>query len=463
MNPQDDIITAIITPRGESGISVIRVCGKGTLAFVDKRFRGKTSLALAPTHTAHFGHFVGLSNDIIDEVITTVFRSPHSYTTDDTVEISCHGGFYISQKIIEILLASGARAAEPGEFTKRAFLNGRIDLSQAEAVADLIHSRSESAHKISIAQLEGRLSNKIIDIRNKIMDISSLLEIELDFSEEGLGSVDKSKITQYIKIIHNLLSIMVDSYRQGKMLREGVRVTLAGKPNVGKSSIFNSLLSYNRAIVSTQPGTTRDFIEESISINGVLFDITDTAGIRDGGDQVEIEGILRGDKKIKDSDIVLFILNANEKVTNEDNQVFYKLTQFEDVRDRIILVLNKTDLCKKIPKVHLGKHVLNQVAVSAKTGSGISELRRILHETAIKGTTLSSENSVIITNERHKASLENSLTYVSIALKDLKDEKSNEFIASSLRISTEFLSEIIGKVTSEEVLNNIFSKFCIGK
>jgi len=462
MNSPDDVIAALATPVGEGGIAVIRVSGKNAIGIAGKSFSGKVSLDQSPSHTAHYGLFFDEKRKKIDEVIIIVFRHPHSYTGENTVEISCHGGSYIVKKIIERLIDSGARQAEPGEFTKRAFLNGRIDLTQAEAVADLIHASSEYAHHISISQLEGRLSHKVQLLKEKLVDVCSLLEVGLDFVEEEIGYINSEKVEIEIQLIKNQINEMMDSYETGRLTKEGVRVVILGEPNVGKSSIFNCLIDNYRAIVTPVEGTTRDSIEEYISIEGVTFNIIDTAGIRNSEDIVEIEGIKRTYGEIKKSDIAILVKDC----TNLNMQQFVE-KNIEGVlpkNSKIIIVLNKFDLIGfdkwKIKDQLFGD---NQVIFSAKTRFGIKYLKKKLFEISKIKDFPEGAESVILTNLRHFNCLKEADGYINSAIKSMANKVSNEFVISDLRITIEKLESIIGVVTDDEILNNIFSNFCIGK
>ena len=461
MNPLDEVIVAIATPIGEGGISVVRLSGEGAIAVADQRFQGRNRLVSVSTHTAHFGCFVDGKGDIIDEVVATVFRAPHSYTSQDIVEISCHGGILVTRKILESVLDSGARIAEPGEFTKRAFLNGRIDLSQAEAVADIISSRSEAAHKSSLSQLRGRLSGKITEMREQLLNICSLMELELDFAEEGIEFTDKSKISDELNVIIHQIEALIGSYKFGKVYREWVRVVLAGRPNVGKSSILNTLLNENRAIVTEIPGTTRDVIQESLTIGGLLFSVTDTAGIRDSADLIELEGVKRTHQEIERSQIVLFIIEPNKNNYADDLALMSRVPGKS--RQRVILVVNKMDLCAnenfELP------HEFNsypRACISAKTGYGLQSLEKLLVDSAV-GSERSPDQSIVVTNARHVQDLQQAMLALANARNELDKGTSNEFVSTHLRAALDSLGEIIGIVTTDDVLNNIFSKFCIGK
>lgn len=461
----DDAIAAIATPIGVGGISVIRVSGKDSFGIADRGFRGRVELSLAPSHTAHFGKFVDAHEEVIDEVVATIFRSPNSYTSDDTVEISCHGGVFVTRKILELLLEYGARMAQPGEFTKRAFLNGKIDLTQAEAIADLIHSGSEISRKTSLQQLEGRLSLKINELREILIRMCGLLELELDFSEEGLEFVDKFNIIKELDILNQYLQTLIESYVIGKIYREGVKVVLAGKPNVGKSSLLNLLLNENRAIVTEVPGTTRDVIEENITLGGILFRLVDTAGIRDSKDLVEKEGIRRSESQVEDADIVLFIVDPEQGYDTSDKAILSALGKDAGRKRGLIVVENKIDLGIPINSTDISYLTNNYkyVRVSAKTGEGLNELRKQLVEMTLKGSYSLSDRSVIITNSRHKQSLSLAVESLRLALAGLEENRSNDLIAIDLRGALAHLGEITGAITTEDVLNGIFSKFCIGK
>lgn len=463
MTPQDDIIAAIVTPIGEGGLSVLRVSGPGAVELSNARFRGKSSLISSATHKAHFGYFVDGSGVVIDEVVATVFKAPHSYTAQDTVELSCHGGIYISRKILESLLQCGARPAEPGEFTKRAFLNGRIDLSQAEAVADLIRCRSEDAHRVSLMQLQGKLSGTINELRGRLLNLCSLLELELDFAEEGLQITDKHRINNNLSVILEEISELINSYKYGKVYREGVRVALVGKPNVGKSSILNALLREDRAIVTEVPGTTRDAIQESITINGVLFVVTDTAGLRQSEDRVEKEGMLRTEREIGEAGIIVYVVEAGAE-TDDESSLIKRMGEANRDDQKLLVAVNKIDLTNHRPtRLAPGGHSWPVTCISAKTGEGLEELKLSLISLALNGNSSGIERSVMVTNERHKNSLLKAKERLLEAQSDLCEGKSNEFIALRLRLATDSLGEIIGLVTSEDILNNIFANFCIGK
>ncbi len=464
MNPLDDVIVAIATPIGEGGISIIRISGKNAISIADKGFRGKHPLTSVATHTAHFGGFIDPDGIAIDEVIATVFLEPHSYTAENSVEISCHGGMFVTRKILDSVVAYGARLAEPGEFTKRAFLNGRIDLSQAEAVADLIHARSEISHRTSLQQLEGRLSIRVAELRQRLLDVCGLLELELDFAEEGLEFTDKNKIRVEIESVIEYLNQLVDSYKFGRVYREGFKVVLAGKPNVGKSSILNTLLNENRAIVTEIPGTTRDVIEENVLIDGMLFRIVDTAGLRKGENLIENEGIRRTESQLHTSDLIVFVLDASAGYRATDQSILDQL--LKEVRHPNLLIAeNKIDLLEDVAILDIPDELrkFDVLRISAKTGAGFGELKSKLAQIALGGSGSGVERSLVITSSRHRDSFQKAAMSLSVALESLRTSQSNEFITVDLRAAMGTLGEIIGVVTTDDILDNIFSKFCIGK
>ena len=465
MNPLDDVITAIATPIGEGGISVIRVSGEGAIEEVNRIFRGKLPLTSASTHTAHFGHIVDQRGVMVDEVIATVFREPHSYTAENCVEISCHGGMYVTRKVLETVLEVGARLAEPGEFTKRAFLNGRIDLAQAEAVADLIRSRSEVSRRVFLSQLEGKLSTNISVLRGKLVDLCSLMELELDFTEEGLEFVSRTRILVMLDASLAHLEELIKSYSAGRVYREGVKVVLAGRPNVGKSSILNALLNEERAIVTEVPGTTRDVIEENLVINGMLFVLKDTAGLRESTNRVEMEGISRTANEIKKSNIVILVLDATDpNLPGTDLDLVHSSQNSDGYERQVIVALNKVDMINpKDVKIASGLSYTEKCYVSAKTGYGLGDLKAGLVRLAVQIDGHDAERGVMLTSARQRNCISLARDCLMKARDDLVAAKSNEWIAAHLREALGSLGELIGVVTTEDILDNIFSKFCIGK
>jgi tRNA modification GTPase len=446
---KEDTIAAVITPSGTGAVSVIRISGNETFAITDSIFKGKSLISEAKSHTIHYGKIQKESEEI-DDVLVSVFRSPNSYTGEDVVEISFHGSPYISRRIMEFLLAEGARNAEPGEFTKRAFLNNKIDLAQAEAVADLIASRTETSHKGARNQLDGLLSSKVEKLREELMNLASFVEIELDFAEEDIEFVQKDQLLKRIKNINEEIENLLKSYNFGRVLKDGVNVALVGAPNVGKSSLMNYILKESRAIVSKIPGTTRDVIREEVSINGVLFKLFDTAGIRVSEDEIEKEGVLRSKEAVKNADLILFIgdteLGFSSEIQSELDSINGK---------NVIKVLNKIDLQNKVSEI-------SDVQISALTGKGINELFDKMISSVFCTETYS-EQDIVISNTRHHICLKNTKSALDEAFQSVEKKMSGEFIATDIRSAIDQLSEIVGKISSEDVLNNIFSKFCIGK
>lgn len=453
-------IAAISTPIGEGGISVIRISGEDAFSttekifFKDKEKKRKTDISKLDSHTIHFGYIFDKEDLIIDEVLISIFKTPNSYTGEDVIEISSHGGSFISQKILNLLLSNGLRHAEPGEFTKRAFLNGRKDLSQAEAVADLIKAKTDSAHASSIKQLEGSLSEFVTKTRQEIINITSLVELELDFAEEGLEFVKKEEVKSKIENLNLKLENIIASYIKGKVIRDGVNLVIAGRPNSGKSSLFNYLLKTNRAIVSSIAGTTRDYIEESIIINGILFNMIDTAGLRHSKDEIESEGIRRSHKKIADADLIIYLIDSSESIEDIKKDVRNFHEEF-DIK-KSILAYSKSDLAKnEIEKVELKISLLNDESIEKMK-------KELLHKISGAAVTISS-GDIILTNLRHRHCLENVVISLNNAVKTINEGMSGEFISVDLRNALKDLGEITGEVTNDEILNNIFRNFCIGK
>ncbi len=447
----EDTIAALATPAGVGAISVIRVSGPESISAVDSIFKGSSKLSDSESHKIHYGKIFSQSSDIVDDVLISVFRTPNSYTGEDSVEISSHGSSLVVQKIIAELLNKNVRLAEAGEFTRRAFLNGKLDLAQAEAVVDVINSRTEASLRGARNQLDGVLSKKVDSLRESLVNSSSLIELELDFAEEDLEFVSLVEVTKKLDEIISEIDILMKSYSFGKVIRDGVNVAIVGKPNVGKSSLLNFILKESRAIVSEIPGTTRDVIREDVSIDGILYRLFDTAGIRLTEDTIEKEGVLRSQNAVKESDVVIFINDATEEFSLNLYNELLKLTS----EDRIIVAANKCDL-ESDPKFN------SEVNISAKTGEGIEKLFLVMKQKAI-GSENYSERSAIVTNLRHFDALQKAKNHLDNAKASISNKMSGEFIAVDLRNAESSLGEIIGKVTTDDILNNIFAKFCIGK
>jgi tRNA modification GTPase len=463
MKTISDTIAAIATPPGEGGIAVIRVSGKNAINVVGPLFSGKNSIQDALPRTAMLGAIADAEGEVLDSVIITVFIAPHSYTGETVVEVSCHGGFYISRRVLDAIIANGARHALPGEFTERAFLNGKIDLSQAEAVAELIHARSESARKASREQLHGRLGNRVRSLRQELLELCALLELELDFSEEDIELAGRREVAARLGRTITAIEEMSRSFISGKLIREGVRTVLAGRPNTGKSSLLNILLRENRSIVSEIPGTTRDVIEESVSIEGVLFRLADTAGLRKTADEVEREGIRRTESQLDNADLILYLLDTSKSPDFEDISFLNLFLNSSDKNGtKAILVLNKSDIC--IPDWSIGREWkgVSSTAISCKSHQGIDELKRQMLQ-AILPVYDSSSTSPMILSGRHRTALDDASRALHLAEESIVRGMSYEFAAVDMHQAMNSLGEIIGLTTSDDILQTIFSQFCIGK
>jgi tRNA modification GTPase len=446
----EDTIAAVATPPGIGALSIIRISGPDSVLIADQIFTGKKLLKEADSHTLHYGKIVDV-DDIIDDVVVSVFRRPNSYTGEESIEITSHGNPFIQAKILELLVKGGARLADPGEFTRRAYLNNRMDLAQAEAVADLISSSSQASLRGARNQLDGLLSSKVKDLRDSLVNTSSLIELELDFAEEDIELVNKDEITLKIAAIMKEVDGLLKTFTFGRFIREGINTAIVGKPNTGKSSLLNYLLKESRAIVSSTPGTTRDIIREDLIVDGLLFRLFDTAGIRSSEDEIEIEGVLRSRNAVKNADLVIFMYDSLEEYPEELYQEILTLHK----KKEILLVLNKIDLSKN-------SKVKPDAQISAKTGEGIDDLLQTMRRRAFLNSNYT-EKSIIVTNIRHKECLERAQSYLNDAHNSARENLSGEFIASDMRNAVESLSEIIGEVTTNDILNNIFMNFCIGK
>lgn len=450
MNNYEDTIIALATPAGYGAISVIRLSGKDSIHTVNNYFVGKRPLYEVQSHSVHYGKLVTPNSEVIDDVLVTVFRAPNSYTGEDSVEISIHGNPLITTKVIELFMHAGIRNAEPGEFTRRAYLNGRIDLAQAEAVAELISARSDTSLRGARNQLDGLLSQKVTQLRDSLIKTSSLVELELDFAEEDIEFVDRTSLVSMINDILTELESLIASYSFGKTVREGINVALVGAPNVGKSSLLNYFLKEYRAIVSDIPGTTRDVLREELTIDGILYKLYDTAGIRDTDDVIETEGVKRSKETVINSDLVVFLNDATEQFNTELYAELCSLTP----QERIISVFNKCDKTEN--------RTSDNIYISAKTGEGINTLFQVLREKML-GVNTYTEKTAIVTNARHHVALTKARENLTNSLLAIGNNFTGEYIATDLRAASESLAEIIGEVSSDDVLNSIFSSFCIGK
>ncbi|MBN1053653.1 MULTISPECIES: tRNA uridine-5-carboxymethylaminomethyl(34) synthesis GTPase MnmE [Clostridium] len=452
-----DTICGIATPIGEGGVSIIRISGSKALDIISKIFVGKNNIDLKQmkTYTMRYGHIIELeSKDVIDEVIISYMKGPHSYTTEDIIEINCHGGVISTNSVMNQVIKAGARVAEPGEFTKRAFLNGRIDLSQAEAVIDIIKAKTDLSMKSALMQSGGALSKQIKEIRQYLLNTLALIEYGVDFTEddEDIDDTLVLRVKDGIKTTILKVKELLKGADEGKIIRDGLNVVIIGKPNVGKSSLLNVLLKEKRAIVTDVPGTTRDIIEEYLNIDGIPIKITDTAGIRETEDTVEKIGVERSREKIEEADLIILILDSSRELEEEDKEII------NTIKDKNhIVLLNKMDLDRKIADIDLD----NQINISAKTGYGIEELKNKIKELFFSGD-INSE-SLIVSNVRHKQALYRSLENCEIALDRVNANEFLDLISIYVTSAMKALGEITGDELEEDVLNKIFSEFCVGK
>ncbi len=454
----DDTIAAISTPIGQGGIGIIRLSGKEALAVADKIFMAKDgkSPSSYKTYTVHYG-WVAEKSKIVDEVLLTVMRAPRSYTKEDIVEISCHSGIVVLREILDLVLANGARLAGPGEFTKRAFLNGRIDLSRAEAVMDIINAKTNLALESGIKQLKGELSGELSRIKKELLSAIALIEANIDFPEEGIESARTKKIERTVNNVSNKIDGLLKSSRHGKVLREGISAVILGRANVGKSSLLNALLKEERAIVSPVAGTTRDAIEEIIDIQGIPLKIADTAGIIEPRDFIEKEALKRTRDYLNKANLVLLVLDASKKLSRYDRILFKKASG-----KAVIVVLNKSDLKLKIEQEEIIRHFPHLVQVSSLKGRGLKDLEEKIVQLCWEGR-LESSDEVILTNSRHIRLLTQAKEALDRAWNSLEEELSIEYIAEDLRLCRNYLGQITGETAEPDILDKIFSQFCVGK
>ncbi len=449
-----DTIAAVATASGTGAIAVIRLSGTDAINIVASLFKGK-DLRTVASHTVHLGYIVDEYGRRVDQVLATVFIGPNSYTRENVVEISCHGSAYIQQQLMELFLRNGARMARQGEFTLRAFLNGQLDLAQAEAVADLIASDSDASHELAMKHIRGGFSNEIKKLREELIHFASLIELELDFGEEDVEFADRKDLEALIGKILNIIKQLMDSFRLGNVLKNGVSTVIAGRPNAGKSTLLNTLLNEERAIVSDIAGTTRDTIEETLNINGVLFRLIDTAGIREAGDQIEAIGVQKTFEKIAESTILVYVYDAratSQEVVEKD------LAQLRKEGLAVLILANKID---ELPEHERALIPLSHYQISAKFNENIENFRQALYNLVLDGS-ISSENTVV-TNLRHYQALNGAYESLSSVLNGLSLHITGDFLAMDIRHALRFLGEITGQVDVEDLLENIFSKFCIGK
>jgi tRNA modification GTPase len=449
---QNDVICALATPNGIGAIGVIRVSGKNCLELISPIF-GK-NLTEQPSHTLHFGTIRSREKELIDEVLISIFHEGKSFTGEESAEISCHGSNYILQQVINVLLEQGCRMAEPGEFTMRAFLNGKMDLSQAEAVADLIASESRKAHEIALNQLRGNFSSELNGLREQLIHFASLVELELDFSEEDVEFADRTELLELVTTVLTIVTRLEQSFELGNAIKNGVPVAIVGAPNTGKSTLLNQLLQEDRAIVSNIAGTTRDVIEETLNIDGILFRLIDTAGIRDNAEEIEALGIERSKQKIEQAKLVLCMADASVENSLAEVREWKKELLLSYPTKRIILLVNKSD----VAKVDL---LDDEIAISAKEGLNIDNLKNWMVEQITQGTDM--QNETIISNVRHRDALTRTRESLTQAKTGLETNITGDFVAMDIRQAMYHLGTITGNISEDDLLANIFSKFCIGK
>ena len=492
----EDTICAPATIPGTGAISVIRLSGPDAHAIADKVVRcSKGSISQAKGYTMKFGTVVSGDDTVVDEVIASVFRAPHSYTGEDSVELSCHASSYIVSTVMDLLIAAGARAAEPGEFTQRAFLNGKMDLAQAEAVADVISSQSAAAHRIAFSQMKGGFSAELRDMRSELLELVSLMELELDFSEEEVEFADRSRLDSLLAGITAHASRLIDSFRLGNAIKNGVPVAIAGATNTGKSTLLNALLGEDRAIVSDVHGTTRDTIEETMNIDGVLFRFIDTAGLRETSEIVEKIGIERTFKKISEASIVLGMVDLTRDFESSCETVSSILEKVDFRAQTLVFLLNKTDISDINKNVSILNYIVSEldskgvkymkpecrleepistseapfksgtavkiIPISAKTGSGIKELRA--HLATTQRDILGDSDTTLVTNQRHVQALSDARTSLLRVREGLASGLPTDLAAQDIREAIYHIGSIVGEISTDEVLGNIFANFCIGK
>ncbi|WP_282050238.1 tRNA uridine-5-carboxymethylaminomethyl(34) synthesis GTPase MnmE [Maribacter aquivivus] len=463
---QNDTIIALATPAGAGAIAIIRLSGADAITIASKHFESVSGKILSKqkSHTIHLGYIKDGKN-VLDQALISIFKDPHSYTGENVIEISCHGSPYIQQQIIQLFLRNGCRTADAGEFTLRAFLNGKMDLSQAEAVADLISSDNAASHQIAVQQMRGGFSNEIKQLRTELLNFASLIELELDFSEEDVEFADRTQFKELLTRIQKVLQSLIDSFAVGNVIKNGIPVAIVGEPNVGKSTLLNAFLNEERALVSDIAGTTRDTIEDEISIGGIGFRFIDTAGIRETQDVVEGMGIKRTFEKIEQAQVVLLLVDGS-KLLVDDKKLKNIVIDFEKIKNQnpqkpLVLLVNKADTLSEDDKNKIGAYLDDVKYLSAKTGEGVEELQNSLLEFVNTGALRN--NETIVTNTRHYNSLLKSLEEIEKVQFGMKANLSSDLMAIDVKEALYHLGEITGQVTNDELLGNIFANFCIGK
>ena len=452
-----DTIAAISTPRGEGGIGIIRISGDKSFEILERKFNTKNPNRDLGFYKFNYG-FIHDNGKIVDEVMAVRMKAPKTYTCEDVVEINCHGGHLISEKVLELVLKNGARHAEQGEFTKRAFMNGRIDLSQAEAVMDIIHGKTEKSISLSLEQLRGDLRDKIASFKKALLDVTAHVNVVLDYPEEGIDDPLPSNLRKNLENVYAEADRLISSYDKGKKIKEGIKTVIAGKPNVGKSTLLNSLLKEERAIVTHIPGTTRDVIEEIINIKGIPLVLTDTAGIRKTEDIVENIGVEKSKKFIENADLVLLVLDASRELESEDREV---IEEIQNHNKKTIVLLNKIDLERKIELEEF--NLENILEISAKDNIGIEDMEERIYSYIVEENVEDSSEKLIITNIRHKTALEKTKDAIRNIFETIDAGMPMDLISVDLKEALDSLSEITGEISSEDILDHVFGNFCVGK
>lgn len=452
---QKSAIAAIATPVGEGGIAVIRVSGKDAISLVNKAFQGRDLTSL-DSHTVHFGKIIDKNKLPVDEVLVTLFHSPRSYTGEETVEISCHGGVLVTQKVLETILSLGVKAAEAGEFTQRAFLNGKLDLDQAEAVADIIHAKSIKAVDAAHQQLEGKLGDYVRTFRQQIIDATAMIELELDFIEEDVEFANKEQLQKLLEDVDTELSNLLDTYETGRLVKDGVKTVLMGRPNAGKSTLLNTLVGSDRAIVTEIAGTTRDTIDVDWNFDGLLFKLIDTAGLRETEDVVEAEGVKRSQKAFEQADLVIYLKDLSQAFTEEERK---EIAAFQKRAGEtpFILIGTKADI-----EADREWRTEFDLKISAVEEENIKALKTLLKNRALENKHYDA-SSLLVTSSRHRDALQKTKEHIQAALTGLENGLTGDFLSIDLRAALNELGTVTGEITNEHILDSIFSRFCIGK
>ena len=457
-----DTIVAVSTPHGMGGIAVVRVSGPDALPLVEQRWRG-ASIATMQSHTAHLGQLLDSQGELLDEVVLTLYRAPHSFTGEDVVELACHGSVWIQRQVVNTLIEAGCRAATGGEFTQRAFANGKMDLSQAEAIADVIASGSRAAHRVAMNQMRGAFGRELSVLRSQLLQFVSLIELELDFSEEDVSFADRSRLIDLATGIHGVINRLSHSFATGNAIKNGVPVAIVGATNAGKSTLLNSLLRDDRALVSDIAGTTRDVIEDTMILGGVQFRFIDTAGIRESADVIENMGIERSFQKMDEAQIVLWVVDVTTGMSEVEHLVPTIAQRCEG--KQLIAVVNKTDVAAGEPLVEVLQQLLPGgtavVAISAKNCADVERLEQLIVERAMLPEV--DNEALIVTNACHYEALVRAGEAIERSIEGLRDGVSGDFVSQDIRECMHYLGEITGEITTDDILGQIFSHFCIGK